>query len=87
MMLLISHHRPAPMPKLLPLGVEPAFTFTVLRPMPAPSVLSSSWTTTTRMTPPKMAAHEMRRWVCAPPPAPSSVVVSSGAAPERAGSR
>ncbi len=41
-MLVTTHHTPAPMPMLLMSGVVPAFVFTVPRPMPAPSVLSSS---------------------------------------------
>ena len=84
-MLLTTHHTPAPMPKLLASGVEPALTLTVPSPMPAPSMLSRSWIATTRITPPKMAAQEIRRCVCAPPPS-MVVVVSKTPGPRASGS-
>jgi hypothetical protein len=67
MLLLTTHQIPAARPKLLASGVAPLLVFTVPRPMPAPSMLKSSWTAITRITPPKMAAHEIRRCVCGPP--------------------
>lgn len=59
----MTHQMPAPMPRLLAVGVLPAFVSTVPRPMPAPSKLSRSWTATTTMTPAKIAAQEIRLWV------------------------
>ena len=60
MMLEITHHSPAPTPKLSPDGVLPAFVFTVPRPMPAPSRLRSTCTATAMTTPPNSAPQAIR---------------------------